>query len=121
MRFKMMILLAAFVAAPSSMHASQPPDEAPQTPCEEAGTAIANHATQYIKSADKALDPLEQVQDIGKACGVLLRGIAELRQMSCPQHVVDGIANGRTQVEELLDSLNEKYDYRVKCFVPDFL
>jgi hypothetical protein len=125
MRIKTILLVAAIAAAPAPTlaAASQPPDEQEQetTPCERTAIEIAEHATRFTEAANNTNDPFQRTDNQAKSCGVLLRGIKELREKSCPAEIVQLAVDAQKQAEEVLDKLNELYDYRFNCFVPDFL
>jgi hypothetical protein len=126
MRIKTILLIAAIAVAPAPMlvAASQPPDdddEQEATPCERTAIEIAEHATRFSEAANNTSDPFQRTDNQAKSCGVLLRGIKELREMSCPAEIVQLAVDAQKQAEETLDKLNEVYDYRFNCFVPDFL
>ena len=117
MQFKVFLLVAAIAAAPTPTltAASQPPDDEEETtPCEAAAIEIA-------EAANRTSDPFSRTDNQAKSCGVLLRGIKELREMSCPGEIVQLVVDAQKQSKDVLDGLNDVYDYRFNCFVPDFL
>jgi hypothetical protein len=126
MQIRSVLLIVALALAPAPILAAPSPlpeyqQAQDSTPCEDAATAIAEHATSFIRRANDATVPFDIADGTAKACGVLLRGIKELRDMSCPQSLVDLVVNGHKEIQETLDAINQKYSYRFSCFVPDFL
>lgn len=124
MRLKMLVVLACIAAAQTETHAAQPPEDAenePMTPCESAAIAIAEHARKLSARANASTIPFDRADGAAKACGVLVRGIKELSEMSCPRALIDMVIEAQKESQETLDLINETYDFRFNYFVPDFL
>src|SRR5262249_32145756 len=128
MRFKTMILLvaAATLLGPPYSAALQPPQQADdqeqqETPCEKAAIAIAEHANSFMESANRTSDPFNRNDNVAKACGVLVRGMKQLSEMSCPQDIIQLAVDSQKETQHTLDKLNELYEYHFNCFVPEFL
>ena len=127
MRKGLLILIPAAILllGPSSLAApnGQPPsseEERPATRCETESLAILKRAASYAESALNSSAPFDQTDKNTKACGVLLQGMDTLREMGCPQDLIDLLAEAQREAESLIDQLNDRYDFHFRCDTPEY-
>lgn len=122
MRIKLLAIVAVAALALGPVHAGPPDDEQQEaTPCEAKAISIAERATRFTERANNTTIPFDIADNAAKSCGVLVRGIQELRDMGCPAEIVQLAVDAQKESKETLDSINDHYDFRFNCFVPEFL
>ena len=121
MRIKLLTIAAVAALVLGPVHAVPSNNEQQQepTPCEAKAIAIGERTIRYQERA-KSDVPFTIGDNIGKSCGVLLRGIQELRDMSCPEDIVAVLVEAQKHARVALNNVNERYDMNFSCFVPEF-
>lgn len=127
MRIGQLILIPAAILllGPSSLAApnGQPPsseEDRPATRCEVEAVAILERAASYTERARNSSAPFDQTDKSTRACGVLLQGMDTLREMGCPQDLIDLLADNQRETESLIDQLNDRYDFHFRCDTPEY-